>query len=169
MGNVFFIGDTHFCHSNIITYCNRPFSSVDEMNEEIIKRWNSVVKKDDMVFHLGDFALCGKDKIIEIGQRLNGRKFLILGNHDGASIKTYHEAGFECVVKYPILYDDYFILSHMPQFTQENGLYANIFAHVHNDPNYKDVSPRGFCVSVERINYTPISWEEIKKCMKESE
>lgn len=160
---------TFVSHKNIIQYCNRPFSSVGEMNEEIIKRWNSVVKKDDVVFHLGDFALCGKDKIIEIGQRLNGRKTLIIGNHDGASIKTYYEAGFEHVIKYPILFNDFFILSHMPQFVQDNGLYANIFAHVHNDPNYKDASPRGLCVSAERINYTPISWEEIKKRMQECE
>lgn len=169
MNNVFFIGDPHFNHKNIISYCNRPFTSVDEMNNELIKRWNSVVKKDDVVFCLGDFALCGKDKIIEIGQRLNGRITLILGNHDGASIKTYYEAGFELISKYPILYDDFFILSHMPQYTQDNGLYANIFAHVHDDPNYKDVSKRGFCVSAERINYTPIAWEEIKRRMQECE
>ena len=169
MNDVFLIGDTHFYHKNIIQYCNRPFSSVDEMNEEIIKRWNNTIKKQDRVFLLGDFALCGKDKIIEIGQRLNGRKSLILGNHDGAAIKTYFEAGFEFVYNFPVIFDNFFILSHMPQFTQENGLYANIFAHVHDDPNYKDVSSRGFCVSAERINYTPISWEEIKQRMQKCE
>ena len=137
------------------------------MNKELIKRWNSVVKKDDVVFCLGDFALCGKDKIIEIGQQLNGRKTLILGNHEGASIKTYYEAGFEFVSRYPVLYDGFYIFSHEPQFVQENGPYANIFAHVHNDPNYKDVSPRGFCVSAERISYTPILWEEVKKRIAE--
>lgn len=167
MHKVFLIGDPHFYHKNIIDYCNRPFSSVDEMNEYLVKRWNSVVSKGDVVICLGDFALGSKDKIIEIGQRLNGRKYLILGNHDQASINTYYEAGFEFVSRFPILYDGFFILSHEPQFVQENGPYANVFAHVHNDPNYKDVSPRGFCVSAERINYTPIEWEEVKKRIAE--
>lgn len=114
----------------------------------------------------GDFALSGKDKIIEIGQQLNGRKTLVLGNHDGASLKTYYDAGFEMVSKYPIVVGEFFIVSHMPQYIQENGVYANIFAHVHTNPMYKSVSSRSFCVSAERINYTPISFEIIKKQME---
>ena len=70
----------------------------------------------------GDFALCGKDMVIEIGQQLNGRKTLILGNHEGASLKTYYGAGFEMISKYPILVDGY-LISHIPQ---ETSLYPNI-------------------------------------------
>lgn len=154
-------------HSNIIKYCDRPFNSTEEMNEKLIENWNKVVGKQDRVFMMGDFALCGKEKIIEIGKRLKGKKILILGNHDGASLKTYYEAGFEMVSKFPILFEEFFVLSHMPQYIQENGVYANIFAHVHTNPMYKSVSSRSFCTSVERINYTPISFEIIKKQMED--
>lgn len=167
--STFLIGDTHFHHANIIKYCDRPFATVAEMNERIIENWNHTVGRLDTVFVLGDFALCGKNGIIDIGNKLHGKKTLILGNHDDASIKTYYDAGFEFVSKYPILYKDFYILSHYPQYIQNNGVYANIFAHVHNNPMYTDFSTRSFCVSAERINYTPIDFDEIVSTMKSSE
>jgi calcineurin-like phosphoesterase family protein len=139
------------------------------MNETLIQNWNSVVGKQDIVYMLGDFALCGKGQIIEIGNRLNGRKRLILGNHDTGSFETYYKAGFEYVYNHPIILDEFYILSHMPKFTQSDGLYANIYAHVHNDPTYKDVSQRSFCASAERIEYTPILFDDILKAMMEVE
>ena len=159
---IWFIGDSHFNHRMIIPYCNRPFATVSEMNKTLIDNWNKVVRKEDKVIMNGDFALSGKDKIIEIGQQLNGRKTLVLGNHDGASLKTYYDAGFEMVSKYPIVVEEFFIVSHMPQYVQENGVYVNIFAHVHDSPAFKDVDARSFCTSAERINYTPILFEDIK-------
>ena len=167
---IFLIGDMHFMHKNIIKYCNRPFANVEEMTESLIKNWNSVVGKSDIVYVVGDFALCGKQKIIEIGNRLNGRKRLILGNHDGASIATYHEAGFEFVYNHPIVLDDFYIISHIPMVgISVNAPFANVFAHVHDDPTYKDCSCRSFCVSAERINYTPILFEDIKALIKAQE
>lgn len=56
---VFFTSDTHFNHTNIIRFCERPFERVDEMNEKLIDNWNSVVSPEDFVFHLGDFCLGG--------------------------------------------------------------------------------------------------------------
>lgn len=164
---VFFIADTHFSHKNIINLCDRPFSNVNEMDNTMINNWNSVVKKEDKVFMVGDFALSGKNKIIEIGQQLNGRKTLILGNHDGASKKTYYEAGFEYVSKYPIIFEEFFIISHKPQFVKNHGLYVNIFGHVHDNPMYNDYSKNSFCVSAERIDYTPVEFNEILKKIKE--
>lgn len=99
---IWLIADTHFNHKNIIKYCNRPFSSIEEMNETLINNWNSVVKNNDRVFMLGDFCLSGKDKIIKIGNQLNGRKTLIIGNHDSASLRVYYEAGFEMVSKHTL-------------------------------------------------------------------
>lgn len=164
---IFLIGDCHFGHRNIIKYCNRPFANVEEMTRGLIKNWNSVVGKNDIVYVVGDFALCGKQKIIEIGNQLNGRKRLIIGNHDRASVNTYREAGFEFVYNHPIVLDDFYIVSHIPMVgISENTPFANIFAHVHDDPTYKDCSCRSFCVSAERINYTPIEFEAIKNFMR---
>ena len=167
--STFLIGDTHFYHANIIKYCDRPFATVAEMNECIIENWNRTVGQLDTVFVLGDFAFCGKNGVIDIGNKLHGKKTLILGNHDDASIKTYYDAGFEFVSKYPILYKDFYVLSHYPQYIQNNGVYANIFAHVHNNPMYTNFSSRSFCASAERINYTPIDFDEIISKMESVE
>jgi calcineurin-like phosphoesterase family protein len=67
----FVIADTHFGHENIIKYESRPFKNTEEMNQALIKNWNSVVGEKDIVYFLGDFALCSKEKIIEIGQQLS--------------------------------------------------------------------------------------------------
>ena len=164
---IFLIGDTHFSHRNIIKYCNRPFLDVEDMNEQLIKNWNKVVGANDIVYVVGDFALCGKQKIIEIGQRLNGRKRLILGNHDQASMETYREAGFEFVYNHPIVLNDFFVISHEPMVGFSPATpFANIFAHVHDNPAYTDYSARSFCVSAERIGYTPIEFTKIHQVMR---
>lgn len=74
---IYFISDTHFCHSNIIKYCDRPFKDVKEMNETIINNWNNIVTNEDIVYHLGDFCLSTDDEIKNIFNRLNGTIILI--------------------------------------------------------------------------------------------
>lgn len=167
MEKTWLIADTHFFHKRIIEYCNRLFSDVEEMNNTIISNWNKVVKNNDRIFMLGDFALCGKDKLIEIGQKLNGRKVLILGNHDGASLSTYYNAGFEMVSKFPIIFQDFFILSHEPiEFLPLNTPFVNIFGHVHNDMRFPTITPRGACVSVERWDYMPVEFNQLISLIK---
>ena len=79
--NVYFTSDTHFGHSNIMRFCQRPFSDVTDMNNCLIENWNNKVGKDDIIFHLGDFAMGGSNLWNGILERLNGHKILILGNH----------------------------------------------------------------------------------------
>ena len=86
---IYFISDTHFYHSNIIKYCDRPFKDTNEMNETIINNWNSIVKNNDTIYHLGDFCLSTNDEIKSIFNKLNGNKILIRGNHDRKSVKFY--------------------------------------------------------------------------------
>lgn len=81
MSDIWFTSDPHYFHANVIRYCNRPFESVIEMNEKMIKNWNSVVKPEDTVYCLGDFSLAARPVEV-ITPRLMGNKFLIPGNHD---------------------------------------------------------------------------------------
>lgn len=78
----FFTSDTHYYHANIIKYCDRPFADVPQMNMAMIDRWNQVVTPDSTVFHLGDFAFSSYEKAREVLSFLNGRKVLVMGNHD---------------------------------------------------------------------------------------
>ena len=94
---VFFTSDTHFYHGNIIRFCNRPFKDVETMNETIISNWNNTVGQDDIVFHLGDFCLGGSAEWTRILNRLNGRIYLIMGNHDLKNIRQGYIDRFEHV------------------------------------------------------------------------
>ena len=153
----FVIADPHFGHKNIIQYCNRPFESVSEMDKAIIDNWNKTVSNDDIIWVLGDFALASRDYTKSIIKSLRGRKRLILGNHDRYSQEWYREAGFEFVSPYPILIENFIILSHAPlEFLNENCPFFNIYGHVHNDPRYLDLTKSGACVSIERTEYKPI-------------
>lgn len=72
---IFYISDTHFGHENIIKICNRPYQNIQEMNEDIIKRWNNKVKPEDNVYFLGDFTYkTSSCDAIEVLKRLNGKK-----------------------------------------------------------------------------------------------
>ena len=165
MVKIFFIADTHFGHQAIIHYENRPFESIDEMTTALINNWNNEVSNGDTVFLLGDFSAYEINKNISICKRLNGHKILIMGNHDTESEKYYYDCGFESVSKYPIIYDNFWILSHEPMYINLNMPYANVFGHVHGNPLYTDYSKQSFCVSAERINYTPIEFNDIKRKM----
>lgn len=151
----FIISDTHFNHTNIIKYCNRPFKSVEEMNKAIIKNWNETVSNRDVVIHLGDVALGSKEETKKIIQQLNGRKILIKGNHDNWTDEFYKECGFEYVSRYPIVWNDFYLLSHAPLQLSETTPYYNYYGHVHNDEKYIE-SATSKCVCVERIGYRPL-------------
>jgi calcineurin-like phosphoesterase family protein len=128
-----FTSDTHFCHANIIKYSNRPFASVEQMNEALIQRWNSCVKPTDSVIHLGDYGLGGLENCLPILSRLNGRKYLVPGNHDKCSPsyypldkrhravdfqQRYLDAGFEDICENVQMIETellgYVVLSHFP-------------------------------------------------------
>lgn len=155
----FFIADTHFDSQSILLYENRPFATVAEMNETMIRRWNEVVSPEDQVYIIGDFGGDGREK--EILDQLNGRKLLVKGNHDTMSNDYYRQAGFEEVYDLPVLFEGYFLLSHEPLYVNTNMPYANLFGHVHANPIYKTYSPHHFCVCVERTDYRPMTLEEI--------
>lgn len=160
---IYLIADTHFGHANIIKYCNRPYYCVEDMNKDLIYRWNNIIADSDKVFILGDFALGTANQIKEWGRQLNGSKILIRGNHDKHTSKTYREAGFKQVIDYPILLDGFLLLSHHPVFTNSNSPFVNIYGHVHDDDKYQTITDGSCCISAERWKYNPVSLEFLKK------
>jgi calcineurin-like phosphoesterase family protein len=101
-----FTSDTHFGHARISELAGRPFTSVDEMNETIISRWNALVKPNDIVFHLGDVALGQISESLPLCGRLNGTKFLIPGNHD----RIFPENRDSMRMKFVPEYQKYFVI-----------------------------------------------------------
>lgn len=133
------------------------------METTLIKNWNSCVGEHDLVYHLGDFAFGNKEYISQLVSQLHGRICLIKGNHDRYNNQYYRDCGFAEIYDKPILIDDFFLLSHMRQWSIAESCIINLFGHVHNDDTYETVGRNHFCACVERINYTPVDFEEIKK------
>lgn len=160
MSRVFVISDHHFGHEKIIDFESRPFRNKEEMDDYMIQQWNSVVTKEDKVFHLGDFSFYNKEKTRNIVESLNGHKFLILGNHDrGRSKAWWLDAGFQEVSEYPIVYQSFFMLSHEPMYMNKHMPYVNLHGHIHSQ-QYE--GEHYVNASVELWDYKPVSFEEIK-------
>ncbi|OPA78507.1 phosphoesterase [Paenibacillus selenitireducens] len=160
MSKVFFISDHHFGHGGIIDFESRPFKTVDEMNQVMMDRWNAVVLPEDKVFHLGDFSFLNKEKTANIVNQLHGYKHLILGNHDrGRARSWWLDVGFDEVSEHPIIYKDFFFLTHEPMYMNKHMPYVNVHGHIHGQ---KYEGKNYFNVSVEHWEYTPITFEQIR-------
>ena len=173
MSNIFLISDTHFGHANILKFLRedgsrvRTFNSVQEMDEHMVDRWNSVVRPQDKVYHLGDVVMGNKQVNLEILKRLNGHKRLVRGNHDDCQTKWYLQY-FEEIYATRLL--DRMLCSHYPIHTDSIGKsIGNVHGHVHNNIAALALGPRYFNVSVEVINYTPMPLEEVKKRLLEQQ
>lgn len=159
--SIWFTSDHHFGHANIIKYCNRPFSSISEMDECMIKRWNDVVHPDDIVYYLGDFCLRNVAYHVAVGSLLNGQKnVFVMGNHDSKS--AINKLGYTEIIKYPkphlfTLDGCNLALTHDPK-TEIPANYYRIYGHVHNEPC--DIP--GTNVSVDVWDFYPVAWETIK-------
>lgn len=175
---IFFTSDQHFGHRNIINYSNRPFEDVDDMNRGLIERHNSVVHKDDIVWHLGDFSLSEKLVPIILPQ-LNGTHFLVAGNHDAchtihkskstAAIRRYFEYGFKEVHQEAIV--EGILCAHMPYTgdSHKEDRYSNfrpknngewlLHGHIHGlwKTNGKMIN-----VGVDVWDWAPVHIETIK-------
>ncbi|MDF2652320.1 MAG: metallophosphatase [Paenibacillus sp.] len=167
MQTVFFISDHHFGHKNIIDFESRPFTDVEAMTEYMIAQWNAVVGKRDKVFHLGDFSFLNRDKTREIVSRLNGYKHLILGNHDrGRTRNWWLDVGFDEVSEFPIIYKDFFFLTHEPMYMNKHMPFVNVHGHIHGQ-RYE--GKQYFNVCVEHWDYTPLTFEQIRDSVVASE
>jgi len=153
----FLISDTHFGHEKCCTTFKRsdgsplrPFASAEEMDEEMVKRWNEVVRPNDKVYHLGDVVIARKN--LHILGRLNGKKRLIRGNHDIFSTSDFF-AHFDEIYGVRVLDD--MILSHIPLHPDcvTERFQTNVHGHLHAN----DIPDgRYLCVCVEHTDYRPI-------------
>lgn len=163
MIETWFTSDSHWNHNKIIQYCNRPFLSVEQMNEEMIDRWNSVVSKEDKVYHLGDFAFGTPAQQEEIINRLNGKIYLIMGNHDSRKPQYYRDLGFIEVYDHPIIFKEFLVLTHEPlPFCFGQAMYQ-LYGHVHDSPMFETWGKNSACVCVERHGYYPVNLETIQQ------
>jgi calcineurin-like phosphoesterase family protein len=161
MTNIWVVSDTHFGHANIIKYCNRPFANTLEMDETMIANWNSVVKENDHVYHLGDVGM-GSDNLGNTLRRLNGKKRLIVGNHDDLKSPVLMRH-FEKIMMWRVWKEHKIVFSHIPlhEGSLKFGGYEaiNVHGHIHDkelpDKRYK-------CLCVEHTNYTPVNIDDLK-------
>ncbi|PZM82129.1 phosphoesterase [Candidatus Gracilibacteria bacterium] len=165
---LYIMGDPHFFDESIIRCADRPFITVGEMNHTIIENCNNTIKgKDAILLINGDLTMTNDKDLLSVLNRIKAKKWLIKGNHDDKSDDYYKNLGFEFVSNFPIVINDFFIVSHEPLFLNNKTPFINIFAHVHSNPMYKKVSTNSYCTSLEMNHYEPVSLqyiiEEIKK------
>jgi calcineurin-like phosphoesterase family protein len=169
--NIFFTSDQHFGHGNIIKYCNRPFHSVDHMNEKMIANWNAVVQKYDSIYILGDFAWCDKEKTKAIVKRLNGIKEFIIGSHDKAVEQLVREGYLLSLghQKTIIVQGEQFFreitLNHYSMRVWPKSHYNTwmLFGHSHG---HLEVPGKSFDVGVDVWNYYPVSLKQVEEKME---
>ena len=165
-----FVSDTHFGHANVMDYSNRPYSSVQEMNEGLISAWNKQVSPTDEVYHLGDFAFMGIEPFKHLLTLLNGRIHVVLGNHDKVIMKNSDillKTGLlSSIQPYKEMKHDgrLFVLCHFAMRTWNKAQYDSIhlFGHTHG---YLKPRGRSVDVGVDDKNitdeYRPVSMDEV--------
>jgi len=177
---VFFTSDTHWGHTNILEFCNRPYKNVEEMNHCLIDNWNKKVPADGLVFHLGDFAWGGYPFWKNIRDQLNGKIILIKGNHDEKNLTTtgaqelFEHVAYQMKIR---VEGRAIYLNHNPflcyggTYRDPKGLVYQAFGHVHSGPGAKGLDverlgvlfPTQYDVGVDNNNYEPISWAEFNE------
>lgn len=163
----YYISDLHFFHDNIRKFCNRPFETVEEMNEQLIKNWNSVVEDNDEVYVLGDmfFKSNSPDAVRGILRKLKGKKYLIHGNHDKWCNDKELQTWFEWIKIYDEINDQdrRVILFHYP-IEEWNGYYRDsycLYGHVHNTEEHLAAINNRYNVSADVINFTPQTLDQL--------
>lgn len=174
MSNIFFCADQHFHHKNILTFLKddgsklREFADITHMNEWLVYRHNLVVQPNDKVYFLGDVTMSRNAKGLEILARMNGEKILIKGNHDLCAPEHYLKYFKDIRAVHQF---DGMVLSHVPIHTASLDRWGmNVHGHLHDGvvrmPLSQIPDHRYFCVSMERIDYTPISLEQVRAASK---
>lgn len=159
----YFTADLHLNHLNsrntgVIDYCDRPFNTIEDMNNSLINNWNNTISNEDTIIHNGDFCFGNQNIFKEYKKKLKGNKVFIKGNHDRNNVKIHNmllkEKG------------NSFFITHNPE--DRKKVYFNLIGHVHNRWKFKkyelkDVKENYYCINVgvDIWDYKPVSLEEI--------
>ena len=159
--SVYFTSDHHFGHSGARSFYRRPFATVAEMDREMIARWNAIIRSDDEIWYLGDFAVRQlPERVGSLLSELHGQKHLITGNNDDAAVTTC--AGWRSVQPYADITVDEtrLILCHYPFRTWHDMGKGSINLHGHSHGRLKP-QPRQFDVGVDVWNFRPVTLLEL--------
>lgn len=189
---IFYISDTHFRHTNVLKFDNRPFDTIEQMEEQIINNWNNTVNKGDRVYILGDFCWSRETQVWKnLLNTLNGAKHLIMGNHDAKRLPSEVKALFQDIKEYKEIKDGdrEVIMCHYPILFYKRGMDINkymLYGHVHKTNEYnvlqeyiqnaksRDMYNKGTyqgnlinvgCM-MDYMNYTPRTLDELIKEIK---
>jgi len=168
MPATFLVSDTHFGHLGVCRFLGpdgvtklRPWDTPEEMDDEMVRRWNDRVRPNDKVYHLGDVVI--NRRALPTLARLNGDKVLIKGNHDIFKLEEYTPY-FRDIRSYHVM--NGLILSHIPVHEESLGRFGtNVHGHLHANRVMKDgkIDPRYWCACVEHTDFTPILFEDALK------
>jgi len=168
---VFFTSDTHFGHPAILRLSDRPFETVADMDAALIAEWNAVVEPDDTVYHLGDFCFRNTRTAADYLAALNGEVHLIIGNHDGPTLRRY-ASSFASIrtISEITLSGKTIVLCHYPM-REWHGCWRgawHFFGHVHGRLNHE---PLGYSldVGVDSNRFRPWQFEEIEALFERRE
>jgi calcineurin-like phosphoesterase family protein len=167
---IFFTADTHFGHSNIIEYDSRPFSNADEMDEALIKNWNRAVGPGDSVYHLGDVSLARPERTKEILDSLNGKIYLIRGNHEASAEHKLCFDRFEWIKDYFLLkvsgYPPIALMHYCMRIwdRKHHGAW-HLFGHSHSRlPEIE--GEYAINVGVDLFDFSPVALVQIRELME---
>jgi calcineurin-like phosphoesterase family protein len=154
-----FTSDEHYYHKNIITYADRPFKDIEEMNETLIERHNRIADKNSCTIHAGDFSFSNYEKTNEIIQRLNGKHIFLRGSHDRWLLKTT-----------PYIWERridniYVVVCHYAMRTWPRSHYGSIQLYGHSHGRLK-LGGKQMDVGVDTNNFYPYTLEDVKRSLE---
>lgn len=162
MSRILFTSDTHFGHENVIRFCKRPFENATQMDTAMIEMWNSVVSKNDTVYHLGDFAFrCPPERVQKIFRKLNGHKHLIIGNHDRKPTITLPWASRPEHMKFVTVDGIKIVLCHYALRVWSSSHHGSLHFYGHSHANLPGNS-QSVDVGVDEWNYMPVDLPTIQ-------
>lgn len=167
---IYYTADLHLGHKNVLKFDGRPFESIEEHDEFLIGQWNARVRPDDQVYILGDFSVRSEKSPISYLKRLNGKKYLIRGNHDSALVNDPETAAcFERIEKMCFIRDREYpiVLCHFPicEWNRYHRGSWHIYGHIHNKKNrafeFMKQEERALNAGIMINNYQPVTMEEL--------